>query len=101
MNAVIDNNIVPHQLQGSTSKSGKDPSFIPGWTCIPVHKEYGDILDIISKGGIHKYLHFRHEGGKCPVFAFTWRDKKVVSVCSPEAYKDMRKLTNRPGTTSC
>ena len=31
------------------------------------------------------------------MFAFTWRDKNVVSVCSPKAYKDLQKLTNRPG----
>ena len=43
------------------------------------------------------YLQFHHKGGRCPIFSFTWRDKRVVSVCSSEAYKDMQKLTNRPG----
>ena len=90
--------VIERTLQGGTSRCGKDPSTIPGWTNTPAHKEHGDLLDVISKGGVYKYLDLRHEGGRRPIVAFTWKDKKVVSVCSPEAYKDMQKLTNRPGT---
>ena len=36
-----------------------------------------------------------HDGGRCPVSSFWWGKQQVVSVCSPQAFKDTVKLTDR------
>ena len=40
---------------------------------------------------------FMHDKGHCPVTLFWWGKEHVVSVCSPQAFKDTIKLTDRPG----
>ena len=50
-----------------------------------------------AKGSLHEYLYHLHDKGHCPVTSFWWGKEHVVSVCSPQAFKDTIKLTDRAG----
>ena len=69
---------------------------VPGWDDSPDDAKMGDLRLAQSSGSLHHYLMRRHRGGRCPVISFWWRDKRVVSVCSPEAFKETENLYNRP-----
>ena len=53
--------------------------------------------DVSAKGSVHEYLDHLHDGGRCPVTSFWWGKEHVVSVCSPQAFKDITKLTDYSG----
>ena len=53
--------------------------------------------DVSAKGSVHEYLDHLHDGGRCPVTSFWWGKEHVVSVCSPQAFKDIIKLTDYSG----
>ena len=70
--------------------------FPVGWENGPADPELGDLGVALSNGSLLEFLMKKHEGGKCPVTSFWWRKKRVVSVCSPKAFKDTESLYNRP-----
>ena len=57
----------------------------------------GDLEEVGAKGSLHEYLYHLHDKGHCPVTSFWWGKEHVVSVCSPQAFKDTVKLTDRAG----
>ena len=69
---------------------------IPGWNDPPADPVLGDLGIARAAGSIHDYLFQKHEGGRCPVTSFWWRDHHVVSVCSARAYKDVENMTDKP-----
>lgn len=77
-------------------KRGRQPRSIPGWTSKPAHNRLGDLGVVFSSGSLHNFLLQRHREGRCPVSSFWWRDQRIVSVCSPQAFKDTEHLYNRP-----
>ena len=56
----------------------------------------GDLKELSKHGSLHQYLVHIHKSGKQPIAVFWWGKQKVVSICSPELFKDTIKLTNRP-----
>ena len=56
----------------------------------------GDLIEIQQYGSVHEYLLHLHNNGHQPIVAFWWGKKRVVSICSPETFKDTLKLINRP-----
>ena len=66
--------------------------------CFILYTNYrkGDLEVIPAKGGFNEYLYHLHDKGHCPVTSFWWGKEHVVSVCSPQAFKDTIKLTDRP-----
>ena len=56
----------------------------------------GDLKDLSAHGSLHEYLMHRHDNGRCPITTFWLEKQRVVSVCSPEGFKDTRRLTDRP-----
>lgn len=82
------------------SKKAEDRGYpaedIPGWTTPPSDPRIGDLGLALTCGGLHNYLAQQHHGGKCPIKAFWWKDKRVVSVCSPCAFKNTENLFLRP-----
>ncbi len=68
----------------------------PGWTNPPDDPTAGDLRVVRSTGSLHNFLLRQHGGGRHPVSSFWWRDKRVVTVCSPKAFKDTENLYNRP-----
>lgn len=75
---------------------GKKRRPIPGWSSDPAHNQLGDLGVAFSSGSLHDFLLELHREGRCPVSSFWWRDQRVVSVCSPRAFKDTEHLYNRP-----
>ena len=65
---------------------------IPGWNRPPDDPKMGDLVACSS---IQDYLVQRHKGGSCPVISFWWKEQKVVSTCSPQAFKDTENMYNR------
>ena len=61
---------------------------IPGWNNDPADRKLGDLGEAISSGSLQHYLFQQHRGGRCPVMSFWWRNERVISVCSPKAFKD-------------
>ena len=57
----------------------------------------GDLGEMSAKGSLHEYLTHLHDEGRCPVTSFWWGKEHVVSVCSPQAFKDTVRLTDRAG----
>ena len=57
----------------------------------------GDLGELAAKGSLQEYLYHLHDTGCCPVTSFWWGKTHVVSVCSPQAFKDTVKLTDRAG----
>ena len=56
----------------------------------------GDMVEVHKHGSLHEYLLHLHKNGHQPIVAFWWGQQRVVSICSPETFKDTIKLTNRP-----
>ena len=57
----------------------------------------GDMGELNKCGSLHQYLMHLHEKGKVPVTSFWWAKLHVVSVCSPQAFKELVGLVERPG----
>ncbi len=57
----------------------------------------GDLKELSKHGSLHQYLLHLHGNGKVPVTSFWWGKTQVVSVCSPQAFKELVVLVNRPG----
>ena len=69
----------------STAKSTKQ---IPEWDKKPADFKLGDLGEALSTSSLGEFLIQKHNGGKRPVTSFWWRDKRVVSVCTPRAFKE-------------
>jgi len=54
------------------------------------------MIEAQKHGSVHEYLLHLHKNGHEPVVAFWWGQQRVVSICSPEAFKDALKLTKKP-----
>ena len=80
------------QLRG-TQQHGRS---ILGWNRKPADPIMGDLGKAVANGSLYDYLWRQHKEGTIPVTAFWWRDHRVVSVCSPQAFKDTENLYNRP-----
>ena len=69
---------------------------ILGWNRKPADPIMGDLGKAVANGSLFDYLWRHHKEGSIPVTAFWWRDQRVVSVCSAQAFKDTEHLYNRP-----
>jgi len=69
---------------------------IPGWNKKPTDLKTGDLGVAITNGSLYDYLWKQHGEGSIPVISFWWRHQRVVSVCSPQAFRDTQHLYNRP-----
>ncbi len=47
-------------------------------------------------GSLHQYLLYLHDNGNSPISSFWWGSTHVVSVCSPQAFKESAQFVNRP-----
>ena len=56
----------------------------------------GDLDELSKHGSLYEYLLHLHQNGQQPITMFWWGQQRVVSICSPELFKDTIKLTNRP-----
>ena len=56
----------------------------------------GDLDEITKHGSFFEYLLHLHQNGRQSIAMFWWGQQRVVSICSPELFKDTIKLTNRP-----
>ena len=61
----------------------------------PLCRRLGDIGELNKTGSLHQYLAHLHDEGRTPVTSFWWGKEQVVSICSPQAFKDTVKLTDR------
>jgi len=71
-------------------------------TCVTtiVSHRNGDLGEVSKYGSVHEYLLHLHQNGRQPIAVFWWGQQRVVSICSPELFKDTIKLTNRPSEFS-
>ena len=69
---------------------------IPGWYDKPGDVKTGDLSKALSSGSLGEFLIQKHGRGKCPITSFWWRDRRVVSVCTPRAFKETAHIYNRP-----
>ena len=56
----------------------------------------GDLGLLSKHGSLHQYLLHLHDNGRIPITVFWWGTQRVVSVCSPQLFKETMKLTYRP-----
>ena len=70
--------------------------FLPHYMAICLHYRKGDLGEFHKHGGMHQYLLHLHQNGHKPINTFWWGQERVVSICSPELFKDTTKLINRP-----
>jgi cytochrome P450 len=83
-------------LRRTRESKGLTPEDIPGWTDSPADLKMGDLGKVEAAGNLQEYLTQLHQGGCCPIKAFWWRDKRVVSVCNPDGYKQTEGLYLKP-----
>ena len=57
----------------------------------------GDLGELSKHGSLHQYLLHLHVNGEVPVTSFWWGKTHIVSVCSPQAFKELVGLVHRPG----
>ncbi len=57
----------------------------------------GDLGELAKHGSLHQYLLHLHKNGEVPITSFWWGKTKTVSVCSPQAFKELAGLVDRPG----
>ena len=55
----------------------------------------GNLGEITRNGGLHTFLCENHKKHG-PMYTFYWGKELVVSVASPEIWKDMQTLFDRP-----
>ena len=56
----------------------------------------GDMGELKKCGSLHQYLMHLHAHGEVPVTSFWWAKTHVVSVCSPQSFKELVGLLDRP-----
>ena len=56
----------------------------------------GDLDELTKHGSLHNYLLHMHQNGHKPIGVFWWGQQRIVSICSPEMFKDVIHLTDRP-----
>ena len=57
----------------------------------------GDTKVVAEHGSLHQYLRLRHAKDG-PIIAFWWTNQqRIVSLASPNLFKDTTKLFDRPG----
>ena len=56
----------------------------------------GDLVEFHKYGSLHQYLLHLHQNGHQPINTFWWGQERVVSICSPEMFKDTTKLIDKP-----
>lgn len=62
----------------------------------PTEPEKGNLGDILAAGSLHQFLEQLHrKHGE--VVKFWWMTQPVLSVASPQAFKDTSRLPDRPG----
>jgi len=66
---------------------------IPGVS--PSDSELGNLGDIGRAGSLHQYLTELHKKYG-PIVSFYWNKDRVVSIASPEAFHETRRLFDRP-----
>jgi cytochrome P450 family 20 subfamily A len=59
------------------------------------HPELGNLSDIGKAGSLHQYLTKLHQKFG-PIVSFYWGKERVVSIASPEAFHETRRLFDRP-----
>jgi cytochrome P450 family 20 subfamily A len=59
------------------------------------HPELGNLGDIGEAGSLHQYLTKLHQKFG-PVVSFYWGKERVISIASPEAFHETRRLFDRP-----
>ena len=79
-----------------TENQVKQAELLPGWTSQPSHPELGDLGVALSCGSLYSFLQQRHKEEASPIFAFWWNTTKVVSICTPQSFKETENLYNRP-----
>ncbi len=47
-------------------------------------------------GSLHQFLLHLHDNGRVPVSSFWWGKTHVVTLCSPQAFKESVVFVNRP-----
>ena len=57
----------------------------------------GDLGEFPKHGSLHQYLLHLHVNGEVPVTSFWWGKTHIVSVCSPQAFRELVGLVHRPG----
>ncbi|XP_064390631.1 cytochrome P450 20A1-like [Halichondria panicea] len=90
-------------FSGSNSKakpvliSAQSTETIPRWNEPPAHEEKGDLEVMMTKyGSLHQFLLHLHDNGRVPVSSFWWGKTHVVTLCSPQAFKESVLFVNRP-----
>ncbi len=57
----------------------------------------GDLEVMMTKyGSLHQFLLHLHDNGRVPVSSFWWGKTHVVTLCSPQAFKESVVFVNRP-----
>jgi cytochrome P450 family 20 subfamily A len=74
-------------------RDSKQKFHVPGVTAS--HPELGNLGDISQAGSLHQYLTKLHKKFG-PIVSFYWGEKRVVSIASPEAFHETRRLFDRP-----
>ncbi|CAF4337683.1 unnamed protein product, partial [Rotaria sp. Silwood2] len=74
-------------------RSSKQKFDIPGVDASDPEK--GNLEDIGQAGSLHQYLTKLHKKFG-PIVSFYWGKQRVVSIASPEAFHDTRRLFDRP-----
>lgn len=59
------------------------------------HFSLGNLAMITREGGLHKFLQQHHKKFG-PIFSFYWGKELVVSLGSPQLFKDVQTLFDRP-----
>jgi cytochrome P450 family 20 subfamily A len=74
-------------------RGSKQKFNVPGVTAS--HPELGNLGDIGQAGSLHQYLTNLHKKFG-PIVSFYWEKQRVVSIASPEAFHETRRLFDRP-----
>ena len=56
----------------------------------------GDLGELPKHSSLCQYLLHLHVNGEVPVTSFWWGKTHTVSVCSPQAFKELVGLVHRP-----
>ena len=89
-------NWLVQQLTNKKGIQGIPADSIPGWKNPPADPIQGDLGIVLACGSLQDYLMQQHQGGKLPIVSFWWKNKRVVSVCTPRGFKETENLYLRP-----
>ncbi|CAF3317618.1 unnamed protein product [Rotaria socialis] len=73
--------------------SSKEKFNVPGVNASD--SKMGNLNDIGQAGSLHEYLTTLHKKFG-PIVSFYWGQQRVVSIASPEAFHETRRLFDRP-----